>query len=402
MQRLAARYEGSIDALAPLSLRSLLLPAPAQLVPLLIKPHVLERGHLHRVWRALARAGFELAALRLLRLDRAGAEVAGAPAAEGAGSEGASTAEGASTPSLTAALAGWGAGVHGAEAAVPASGGGATAVARPTQPVEPAVEGTCAVLLLRKPAALRLLRALVGPASPARAKREGSFSLRAMFGVDDERNGMQLPAHAHAAAAACTLAFCAQGKHAPPPPPRAPGAAVAPGARRDDAIVPAGVMSAPARKLVRSRAASLSEVLLVAVPWALFAADPEFVPATLLERATAERFEVCAIRLAQLSDAQAARLLSRARAPALAAHTLSAGPCVLLALQRDNAIARFSALLTGVLRQLSPPHAYASASPAAAAADLADAFDELYGAHGFELVPAAVSRAASAPERGSA
>lgn len=345
-QALAARYEGSVDALAPLSLANLTRPAPVQTVPLLLKPHALDRGHLHRAWRALLRAGFEVAAVRLVRLGADGREAVGAAEQEPlAGSAR------ARQPSLSAALA------------------GASAAA------EPAVEGTGALFALRRPAALRLLRALAGPASPARAKREGVFSLRAMFGADEARNGVQVPAHPAAAAEALRLAFPELGG---PPPAR----------RADDAVVPAGVMSAPARRLVRSAAASLSELLLVAVPASLLGADAELVPATLLERALAERFELIGVRVAHLSDAQAARLLCRARAPALPAHALSAGPCVLLALQRDNAIARFSALLRADLRQLAPPHAYASASPAAAAADLADAFDELHGARGFEFVRA--------------
>lgn len=359
-QALVARYEACIDASAPIDLPRLLAPAPLQLVPLLVKPHVIARGHLHRVWRALSRAGFEVAAVRLLRLRSDGSEVVVHDGLEVDDKGGAS----APAASLSAVLAGG------------ACGGGACGV----EPLEPAVEGTAAVFAVRRPAALRLIRSLAGAPSPARAKREGAFTMRAMFGIDDEHNAVQLPAHAAAVAAAIELAFPLERGHAPCPPMR-PGAP-----RADDPLMPAGVMSAPLRKLVRSSAASLCELLLVAVPCALVRADPEIVSAGLLDKALAERFEVCAVRIAQLSDAQAARLLSRARAPALAARALSAGPCVLLALQRDNALARFAALQRTALRQLAPPHAYASASAPAAAADLADAFDELHGARGFALV----------------
>jgi nucleoside diphosphate kinase len=327
-----------------------------------VKAHVLARAHFHRVWRALCRAGFEVAAVRMLAL--------GADGCEAGLDGGAAPAAG----SLTAVLRGAGA---------------PGAAAPPDRAAEPEAgcEGVCAVFALRRPAALRLLRELAGPASPARAKREGAFTLRAMFGVDDGCNAVLLPADETAAAAALALAFPADARALAPTP-----AAAAGRARADDALVPRTLAAAPTRRLVRVRAATLCEVVLVAIPCAPLAADAELVPATLLDAVLAERFEVCAVRVAQLSEAQAARLLARARAPALAPRALSAGPCVLVALQRDNAIARFASLLKGPLRMLAPPHAYASASAAAAAADLADAFDQLYGARdsAFEAEPLSV------------
>jgi len=336
---LVAGYEGCLDAtLSPLE--AMRAPALLQSAPLLVKPGVLSRGHAHKLWRAVLRAGFEVSAARLVAVDEEG--VAGGLA---------------HGTSLTAAFD---------DEAPSAEHRG--------------IAGACMLLCLRRPAALRSLRTLAGPASPARAKRVAAFSLRAMFGADDMNNAVLVPRGPAEAQAALSLAF------SPPPQPHAasgpgPPAAASP----PDPLVPAGVQVAPARCLVRTKAASLSEVILVIVPPALLTADPEIVPATLLEHAVAERFEIVALRTTRLTEGQAGRMLSRARSPALTSRQLSAGPCVLLALQRDNAIARFGALLRAGLRRLAPPHAYASASAAAAAADLADAFDCLIGADNYAI-----------------
>mmetsp|Transcript_13496 Transcript_13496/g.37340 ORF Transcript_13496/g.37340 Transcript_13496/m.37340 type:complete len:319 (+) Transcript_13496:984-1940(+) len=195
-------------------------------------------------------------------------------------------------------------------------------------------ERPCLAVALRKECAIGTWLGVCGPADPAAARREAGPSLRVALGATSSAPAVAAPETFEAAEAALALLFpdggldCGEARAAWSEPDR----------DDDPSIVPVN-----RRKLEpKDGRKGLREVVLVVVTDEMM---QEEGAGGVLEWLQADSFTFVGLRTARPSTDQAKNLASMLP-QRNSASQLAAGTCLLVAIERNNALSRLQALLT--------------------------------------------------------